>query len=111
MEEFDVVGVDTDAVRTVQDEMTGAKKKVKGVAWMLVGQPPLGSPEGRYMGLYVQEKFISHERRAKLGIDPMPGDHIMMIYNRWGDIHTVEVTGKVSQIEVKAAPASRPYGA
>ena len=97
MEEFDVVGVDTNATRTVKDKETNISRQVRGVAWMLVGEPPIGSPAGRYLGQYVQEKFISNERRATLGVDPMPGDHIIMIYNRWGDVAKVEITNRTAK--------------
>ena len=98
MEEFEVVGVDTRAYRTIQSE---GGKRVNGVAWMLLGDAPEDAEPGRYLGQYVREQFISNERLAKLGVQPMPGDQIVIIYNRWGDITKVEISGK---------PSAKPYG-
>lgn len=90
MEEFEVVGVDTQAYRTIQSD---GGKKVHGVSWMLLGNPPEDAAPGRYLGRYVREQFVSNERLQKLQVEPMPGDKIILIYNRWGDLARVDVNG------------------
>lgn len=90
MEEFEIVGVDTQAYRTIQSE---GGKKVHGVSWMLLGEPPEDAAPGRFLGRYVRELFVSNERLQKLQVEPMPGDKVVLIYNRWGDLAKVEVNG------------------
>ena len=36
---------------------------------------------------------MSNERLQKLQVEPMPGDKVVLIYNRWGDLAKVEVNG------------------
>ena len=55
MEEFEIVGVDTQAYRTIQSE---GGKKVHGVSWMLVGEPPEDAAPGRFLGRYVRERKV-----------------------------------------------------
>lgn len=86
MEVWEVVGVDTNAQMNIKAE----NKIIRGVKWMLVGDAPDNS--GRYRGRVVREQFISNERLAALGVQPLPGDIITMYFNRFGDVAKVEVT-------------------
>lgn len=91
MEVWEVVGVDTQSVITIKSE----GKQIRGVKLFLVGDAPADA-SGRYMGRVCREQFISQDRRVKLGVDPMPGDIITLLFNRYGDIEKMEVTGGVS---------------
>ena len=98
MEIWEVVGVDTNAIRTIKAE----NKKIYGISLYLIGDAPAGDKE-RILGRVVREQFISNERRARLGVEPMPGDTITLIFNRWGDIEDIQVANSAKQ-------AQRPYG-
>lgn len=87
MEEWDILGVDTKAQVSFNDP--GGKRTVNGVRWHMVGDAPDNT--GRYLGKVVKDQFISNERLAALNVAPKPGDHIIMYFNRFGDIAKVEV--------------------
>lgn len=87
MEEWEVLGVDTKAQVSFNDP--GGKRTVNGVRWHLVGDPP--DKTDRYLGKVVKDQFLSNERLAALNVAPRPGDHIVMYFNRFGDIAKVEI--------------------
>ena len=97
MEIWEVVGVDTQSVITIKSE----GKKIPGIKLFLVGDAP--TDEGRrYLGRVAREQFISHDRLARLGVEPMPGDIITLHFNRYGDLEKLERSGTGTQV--------RPYG-
>ena len=85
MEIWEVVGIDTQAQLNFKAEC----RIIRGVKWMLLGDAPDDS--GRYRGKVVREQFISNERLSALGVTPVPGDTIVMYFNRFGDVAMVEV--------------------
>lgn len=85
METWEVVGVDTAAVITIKAE----NKTIRGVKLFLVGDAP--DNDGRYRGRVCREQFLSNERLGQLKVTPMPGDVIVMYFNRFGDVAKVEV--------------------
>ena len=97
MEIWEVIGVDTNAVRTIKAE----NKKVYGIALQMIGDVPAADKQ-RFIGRVVREQFISNERRARLGVEPMPGDNITLLFNRWGDIEDIKINNSSNQ--------QRPYG-
>ena len=97
METWEVVGVDTQKIMNIKAE----NKKIPGIALFLLGDAP-ARDKGRIMGRVVREQFISHERLARLGVEPMPGDTITLIFSRYGDIDDIQV--------VSSGKQQRPYG-
>lgn len=85
MEQWTILGVDTNATIKFNDG-----RSVDGVRWHMVGEAP-DQPKGRYLGKVVKDQFVSHERIKALGVEPMPGDEIIMYFNRYGDIAKVEI--------------------
>lgn len=85
MEVWEILGVDTNAQIKFNDGRT-----VNGVRWHMVGDAP-AEPKGRYLGKVVKDQFVSTERIKSLGVEPMPGDRIVMYFNRYGDIAKVEI--------------------
>lgn len=86
MEHWEVIGVDMKAQVSFNDP--GGKRTVNGVRWHLISDDPL-DPQ-KYLGRMVKDQFISNERLATLNITPKPGDHIVMYFNRFGDIAKVD---------------------
>lgn len=87
MECWEVVGVCKDAVVSFNDP--DGKKKVRGVRWYLVSDDDLD--KNLFLGRMVKDQFISNERFHTLNVAPQPGDHIVMYFNRFGDIQRVEI--------------------
>lgn len=85
MEIWEVVGVDTNAQVNIKAE----GKIIRGVKLYLVGDP--AENDGRIRGRVCREQFLSNERLAKLGVQPMPGDTIKLYFNRFGDVCAVEL--------------------
>ena len=96
MEIWEVVGVDTRSVINIKAE----GKKISGLKLFLVGDAPTDE-RGRYLGRVAREQFISSDRLARLGVEPMPGDIITLHFNRYGDLERMDVTG---------ASEKKPYG-
>lgn len=86
MEVWQVIGVDTNAQVTIKAE----SKTIRGIKLFLVGDAPADN-SGRYRGKQCREQFISNERLAALGVQPLPGDTITIYFNRFGDIAKIEV--------------------
>ena len=84
MELWEIFGVDMTAQIKFNDGRT-----VNGCRWHMIGEAP--EDVQRYMGKVVKDQFVSNERLAVLGVKPMPGDKIVMYFNRYGDISKVEV--------------------
>lgn len=87
MEEWDVLAVDTNAIMRFKNE----GKEIQGVRLLLRGSEPAGGEKDRYIGFNWHDQFISNERLQKLQVRPMPGQHIKMYFNRYGDIINIEV--------------------
>ena len=96
MEIWEVVGVDTQSVINIKAE----GKRISGIKLFLLGDAPAGE-RGRYLGRIAREQFISHDRLARLGVEPMPGDTVIFHFNRYGDLEQVEISG---------ANERKPYG-
>lgn len=86
MEIWEVVGVDTNAQVTIKAE----NKTIRGIKLFLVGDPPADN-SGRYRGKQCREQFLSNERLATLGVQPLPGDMISIYFNRFGDVSKIDV--------------------
>ena len=96
MEIWEVVGVDTQSVINIKAE----DKRISGIKLFLLGDAPAGE-RGRYLGRVAREQFISHDRLARLGVEPMPGDVVTLYFNRYGDLEQMDVSG---------SGAKKPYG-
>ena len=92
MEIWEVVGVDTNSVITIKTE----GKQIRGIKLFLVGDAPAGE-NGRYLGRVCREQFVSNDRLGRLGVQPMPGDIVTFMFNRYGDLEKVEITGGTSR--------------
>lgn len=86
MEEWEIVGVDTNATIKFQDGRT-----VQGIRWHMVGDAPSDGAQGRYLGKVVKDQFVSNERLQALRVAPQPGQIITLYFNRYGDIAKVEI--------------------
>lgn len=86
METWEVVGVDTKSEITIKAE----GKLIRGVKLYLIGDAP-ADQSGRYRGRVCREQFLSNERLGALGVQPLPGDHITLYFNRYGDIVKIDV--------------------
>lgn len=87
MEVWEVVGVDTQAERTIREE----GKKYQGVCFYLIGDAPEG-PDGRYLGRICREQFVTNDRmREACPVAPHPGDVITLYFNRYGGIAKIDV--------------------
>lgn len=84
MELWEIVGIDMTAQIKFNDNRT-----VNGCRWHMIGEAP-EDPQ-RYMGKIVKDQFVSNERLGALGVKPMPGDKIVMYFNRYGDIAKVDI--------------------
>lgn len=85
METWEVVGVDTNNTITIKAE----GKTIRGVKLFLVGDPP--ENDGRFRGKVCREQFLSNERLGALKVQPLPGDKIILYFNRYGDVMQIDV--------------------
>lgn len=85
MEPWEVVGVDTNCTITIKAE----GRTIRGVKLFLVGDPPAN--DGRYRGKICREQFLSNERLGALKVQPLPGDKIVLYFNRYGDVMQIDV--------------------
>ena len=85
METWEVVGYDTNAVRTIKAE----NKSFRGICLYLVGDAPADT-NGRFRGRVCREQFLSNERLQKLNVSFSPGDIITIYFNRFGDVDKID---------------------
>lgn len=87
METWEVIAVDKNHIINIKAE----GKKIPGVKLLLRDPNGKVGDRERYLGFVWMEQFISNDRLAVLGVTPMPGDQITLVFNRYGDIIELKI--------------------
>lgn len=87
MEIWKVIAIDTE--RRISFRAEG--KTIDGVELLLQDPNVTCDDRSRFRGFKYQTQFISNERLSKLGVKPLPGDTIQLIFNRYGDIDQMSI--------------------
>lgn len=87
MEIWKVIAIDTQAKITFRAE----GKTIEGVQFLLQDPNEACTDRTRFRGFKYITQFVSNERMAKLGVTPLPGDTIQLIFNRYGDIEQMSI--------------------
>lgn len=87
METWEVIAVDKNHIINIKAE----GKKIPGVKLLLRDPNGKVGDRERHLGFVWMEQFISNDRLAVLGVTPMPGDQITLVFNRYGDIIELKI--------------------
>lgn len=87
MEVWKVLAVDTDYKFKSRND----GNMVPGIRLLLT--PPVNEcgDRTRFRGFEWMEQFITNERMRELNVQPMPGDTIQLIFNRYGSIEEIKI--------------------
>lgn len=87
METWKVLAVDKKAKISFRSE----NKTIEGVRLLLQGPEPKFGEDERFIGFPWHDQFISHDRMKQLGVEPRPGETIVLLFNRYGDIEKMNI--------------------
>lgn len=91
MEKWRILAVDTD----YQFKSRNDGKTVHGVRWLMTPLEDKTTGRTRFRGMEWMEQFISDDRVNELPFLPVPGDEIMLIFNRHGSIEDIQLLNMV----------------
>lgn len=87
MEIWEVLAIDKNCVLYFKAE----DKKIPGIKLLLRDPNGEVGEQARYLGFVWFEQFLSNDRLSRLKVLPQVGDLIRLVFNRHGDIASIEV--------------------